>query len=155
MHETIPQRSVKMIDHNPKKGVPMSTSKQQGFQERINALLAPMLKQRLYVAFSTAVASPEEMFPHVADHLEYMNNLEAKGLLFGSGPFIHPDVLVGDGLTILQTKTFEDASILMENEPLIKLGLRTFDLRPWELREGKINVALSVSTSTFGLSSGE
>ena len=133
----------------------MSTSKQQDSQERIDAFLAPMLKQRLYVAFSTAVASAEEMFPHVADHLEYMNGLEAKGLLFGSGPFIQPGFLVGDGLTILQTKTIEEARTLMENEPLIKLGLREFDLRPWELREGRINVTLNASTSTFALSSGK
>ena len=144
-----------MIVHNSKKGIPMSASKQKDPQERINALLAPMLKQRLYVAFSTAVASAEDMFPHVADHLEYMNDLEAKGLLFGSGPFIQPGVLVGDGLTILQTKTIEEARILMENEPLIKLGLRKFDLHPWELREGSINVTLNASTSSFGLSSSE
>jgi len=133
----------------------MSRSKQQDPKQRIDALLTPMLKQRLYVAFSTAVASPEEMFPHVADHLEYMNDLEAKGLLFGSGPFLQPGVLVGDGLTILQTKTIEEAQTLMENEPLIKLGLRKFDLRPWELREGRINVTLNASTSSFALSSGE
>jgi hypothetical protein len=39
----------------------------------------------------------------------------------------------------------------MENEPLIKLGLRTFDLRPWELREGQIKVTLNLSTSSFTL----
>ena len=46
MHENIPQHSEKMIDHNPKEGIPMSTSKQQDSQKRINALLEPMLKQR-------------------------------------------------------------------------------------------------------------
>ena len=46
-------------------------------------------------------------------------------------------MLVGDGLTILQADTFEEARALMENEPLIRLGFR---LRPWELREGQILV---------------
>ena len=120
-------------------------------QNKIAALLAPMLKQRLFVAVSSARASADQMLPHVAEHLDYMNSLEAKGLLFASGPFIQPGVLVGDGLTILQTDTIEEARALMENEPLIKLGFRTFDLRPWEFREGQISVTLNVSKSAFSL----
>jgi uncharacterized protein len=120
-------------------------------QNKIAALLAPMLKQRLFVALSSARASADQMLPHVAEHLDYMNSLEAKGLLFASGPFIQPGVLVGDGLTILQTDTIEEARALMENEPLIKLGFRTFDLRPWEFREGQISVTLNVSKSAFSL----
>jgi uncharacterized protein YciI len=120
-------------------------------QNKIAALLAPMLKQRLFVALSTARASAEQMLPHVAEHLDYMSSLEAKGLLFASGPFIQPGLLVGDGLTILQTNTVEEARAFMENEPLIKLGLRTFDLRPWELREGQISVTLNISRSSFSL----
>jgi uncharacterized protein len=120
-------------------------------QDKIAALLAPMLKQRLFVALNRAQASAEEMLSHVTEHLEYMNSLEEKGVLFASGPFIQPGVLVGDGLTILQTETFEEARTFMENEPLIKLGFRTFDLRPWELREGRISVTLTVSKSGFSL----
>jgi hypothetical protein len=129
----------------------MSTSTQHTSPDHIAALLAAMLKQRLFVAVSTANATAEQILPHVADHLEYMNSLEAEGKLFGSGPFIQPGVLVGDGLTILQTDTIEEARALMENEPLIKLGLRTFDLRLWELREGQIKMTLNLSTSSFTL----
>ena len=120
--------------------------------EKIAALLEPMLKQRLFVALSTARASAEEMLPHVAEHLEYMNGLEARGLLFASGPFIESGVLVGDGLTILQTETIEEARSLMEAEPLVRLGMRTYDLRPWELREGRMTLTLSASTSRFTFS---
>jgi uncharacterized protein len=120
-------------------------------QNKIATLLAPMLKQRLFVALSTASASAEQMLPHAAEHLEYMNGLEERGVLFASGPFIQPGVLVGDGLTILQTHTFEEARALMEDEPLIRLGLRIFDLRPWELREGQISVTLNISKSNFSL----
>jgi uncharacterized protein len=120
-------------------------------QDKIATLLAPMLRQRLFVALSAAQVGVEQMLPHVPEHLEYMNSLEEKGLLFASGPFIQPDVLVGDGLTILQTETFEEARALMENEPLIKLRLRTFNLRPWELREGQISVTLNLSKSNFSL----
>jgi uncharacterized protein YciI len=69
--------------------------------DKIAELLKPMLKKRLFVALSKAVARPEQMLPFVAEHLEYMNQLENEGKLFASGPFIQEGVLVGDGLTIL------------------------------------------------------
>ena len=119
--------------------------------DKIAELLNPMLKKRLFVALSRAVARPEQMLPFVAEHLEYMNQLENEGKLFASGPFIQEGVLVGDGLTILQTTTLEEARALMSAEPLIKRGLREFDLRPWELREGRMMITLKSSTSSFRL----
>jgi len=119
--------------------------------EKIAELLKPMLKKRLFVALSKAIARPEDMLPFVADHLAYMDRLEDEGKLFASGPFIQQGVLVGDGLTILQTSTIEEAHELMQAEPLIQRGLREFDLRPWELREGRMTITLNVSTSGFRL----
>ena len=119
--------------------------------DQIAELLKPMLKKRLFVALSKAVARPEQMLPFVAKHLEYMNQLENEGKLFASGPFIQEGVLVGDGLTILQTGTREEAHALMLAEPLIQRGLREFDLRPWELREGRMTITLNSSTSSFRL----
>jgi uncharacterized protein len=119
--------------------------------DKITQLLKPMLKKRLFVALSKAVARPEEMLPFVAEHLEYMNQLENEGKLFASGPFIQDGVLVGDGLTILQTSTLEEAQALISAEPLIKRGLREFELRPWELREGRMTITLNSSTSSFRL----
>ena len=118
---------------------------------KIAELLEPMLKKRLFVALSKAVARPEQMLPFVAEHLEYMNQLENEGKLFASGPFIQDGALVGDGLTILQTSTLEEAHALMSAEPLIKRGLREFNLRPWELREGRMIITLNSSTSSFRL----
>jgi uncharacterized protein YciI len=123
----------------------------QAKDDKIAELLKPMLKKRLYVALSKAVAKPEQMSPFVAEHLHYMNQLENEGKLFASGPFIQEGVLVGDGLTILQAASLEEAHALMSAEPLIKLGLREFDLRPWELREGRVTITLNSSTSSFRL----
>jgi uncharacterized protein len=119
--------------------------------DKITQLLKPTLKKRLFVALSKAVARPEEMLPFVAEHLEYMNQLENEGKLFASGPFNQDGVLVGDGLTILQTSTLEEAQALISAEPLIKRGLREFELRPWELREGRMTITLNSSTSSFRL----
>jgi uncharacterized protein len=120
-------------------------------QNAVAELLAPMLRKTLLVALNRAVAPASEIAPFVADHLVYMNKLEADGLLWASGPFIEEGVLVGDGLTILSTSTIEQAENLMKQEPLIKRGLRKFELRKWELREGRMTVTLDASTSKYSL----
>jgi uncharacterized protein YciI len=115
------------------------------------ALLMQMLKKRLFVALSKAIASSAQMLPHIEEHLKYMNRMESAGNVFASGPFLQEGVLVGDGMTILQTDTIEEARMIMQAEPLIERGLRTFDLRPWELREGRMTINLNASTATFNL----
>lgn len=127
----------------------MTTSTDKNIAE----LLKPMLKKRLFVALSKAIAQPEEILPFVAEHLAYMNSLENEGKLFASGPFVQENVLVGDGMTIFQTGTIEEARTLMQAEPLIKRGMRIFDLRTWELREGRMTITLNASTSSFRLDS--
>jgi hypothetical protein len=119
--------------------------------ERVEELLALMLKKTLFVAISRVAAPASAIEPFVAEYLAYMNALEVDGLLWASGPFIEEGVLVGDGLTILSTNTIEGARRVMEEEPLIKRGLRSFELRKWELREGRIDISLRVSKSPFTL----
>jgi uncharacterized protein YciI len=126
-------------------------TKDNDTKDIVAELLAPMLKKTLFVAISRVAASASEIEPFVADHLTYMNALEADGRLWASGPFVQEGVRVGDGLTILATATIEEAQIAMEEEPLIKRRLRTFELRKWELREGRMTISLNASTSTYSL----
>jgi hypothetical protein len=42
-------------------------------------LLAPMIKKTLWAVLSTAKVSSAEVESHAAQHLHYMNGLEAKG----------------------------------------------------------------------------
>jgi|SRR5271170_4300529 len=114
-------------------------------------LLAPMLKKTLFVAISRVAAPPSAIEPFVAEQLAYMDGMEAQGRLWASSPFVEEGVLVGDGLMILSTSTIEEARQAMEEEPLIKRGLRTFELRKWELREGRMDISLRASVSRYSL----
>jgi uncharacterized protein YciI len=116
-----------------------------------SALLAPMVRKTLWVVLSKAKVPSSAMEPHAPDHLRYMNGLEAKGLLWGSGPFILPGVIVGDGLTIFNVAEERDVHRLMEEEPLTKLGLRTYTVHKWELREGNVVIDLFLSQSKVAL----
>jgi hypothetical protein len=39
----------------------------------------------------------------------------------------------------------------MENEPFIKRGLRRFELKVWELREGTVSIRTKLSETRFDL----
>ena len=116
-------------------------------EKRTAELLAPMIKRRLFVAIAHVNAEPAKIEPHVAEHLRWMDEQEARGNLWASGPFVQPGVTVGDGLTIFNTKDIEEARKLMEQEPLTKRALRTYEMHVWELREGTIRVNLHASSS--------
>jgi uncharacterized protein len=118
-------------------------------QQEIATLLQPMIKRSLWVVLSTATVSSPQMEPHAPEHLKYMNGLEVRGLLWASGPFVVPGVTVGDGLTIFNVPTEADVRQLMDAEPLTRLGMRKYQIHKWELREGRISIALLCSQSRF------
>jgi uncharacterized protein YciI len=110
------------------------------------------LKKHFYVVLMKAVASSAEMEPFVEKHLLYMLDIQNQGKLFASGPFFQEDVKVADGLAIFQTDTVEETRALIEAEPLTRRGLRNFEIRPWELREGRMTLTLNSSTSSYDFS---
>jgi uncharacterized protein len=114
-------------------------------------LIAPMLKQTLFVAISRVGALATAIQPFVAEHLTSLNALEAERRLWASGPFIEEGVPVGDGLTILSTTSIEEVRRAMEEESLIKRGLRTFELGTRELREERMDISLRASVSRYSL----
>lgn len=115
------------------------------------ALIQPMINKTLWVVLSAARVPSEQMEPHAPDHLKYMNDLEARGVLWASGPFVVPGVTVGDGLTIFNVHDEADVHRLMDAEPLTHLGMRSYQIRKWELREGKISIDILCSQSKFEL----
>jgi uncharacterized protein len=115
------------------------------------ALLAPMLKRTLWAVLSTPKVPSAAMEPHAPEHLRYMSALEEAGTLWASGPFVVPGVTVGAGLTIFNVTCEADVHRLMHEEPLTRLGMRTYEVHRWELREGRIAVGLTCSRSRFEL----
>lgn len=90
-------------------------------QNRISTLLQPMLRMKLYVAINNPLKPADEIPPYVPEHLEYMIELEKTGILFASGPFVEPGVLVGSGLTILRSNDIEQAKSYMDANHLLSV----------------------------------
>jgi uncharacterized protein YciI len=102
--------------------------------EQIADLLKPMLKKRLFVALSKAVAPAEQMLPYVAEHVRHMNRLEAQGFLFDFGPFVQEGRADGRW-PYHPANRHEQARELMDADPSTAGGFRQYEPRPWELRE--------------------
>jgi hypothetical protein len=115
--------------------------------KEIQELIAPNLRQRLWVAFSYPTAPEEEIIPHIPEHLRYMAANEEK--IFISGPFIREGHLVGEGMTLILAEREVEAAEFMRNEPFVKRGLRRFELKLWEMREGTLTIRTQLSTSSF------
>jgi hypothetical protein len=61
--------------------------------------------------------------------------------------------LVGhdDALSIAAPPPQRSRYALMDREPLTRLGIRTYGLYPWDLREGRMTIQLDASTSSLWL----
>jgi uncharacterized protein YciI len=119
-------------------------------EEEISELIAPNIRKRLFVALSYPAASQEKMLPYVPEHLRYMEAHEDK--IFLSGPFVVEGQLVGEGLTILRVESVDKAHAFMEAEPLIKHGVRRYELKLWEIREGSLSFVAKLSHAKLFLS---
>ncbi|WP_116139263.1 YciI family protein [Trinickia diaoshuihuensis] len=115
----------------------------------IEQLIEPNLRKRLYVAFSYPVAPIDEIVPYIPEHLRYMMEFEDR--IFLSGPFITEGKLVGEGMTVLLADSEEQAAQFMRNEPFIRRGLRRFEIKLWELREGTLTLKTKLSQTRFDI----
>ena len=121
-------------------------------QEKANALQARMLQKRFYVVLTTAVKPMSELAPLLPEHLEYMIDLEKRGILFASGPFLASEqVAPGSGMTILRASSLEEAKATAEQDPFAASGLRTFEIREWQLNEGSYTLTIHYSDGSYSL----
>ena len=101
------------------------------------------------------VSRPREGFdaaPLLAAHLDFMIDLEKKGLLFLSGPMTARDGKFGAyGLTVLNVGTIEQAEKIWADEPFNRSGQRDVEYFVWRLMEGRLSLSLDLSDRRFGL----
>jgi uncharacterized protein YciI len=79
----------------------------------------------------------------LVDHLLFLERLELEGVLFASGP-LDVDEWRGDGLSVIRADSTEHAASLMSEEPFAKAGLRTNEVRAWQLNEGQVQVTIDL-----------
>ncbi|HXX04160.1 MAG TPA: YciI family protein, partial [Xanthobacteraceae bacterium] len=83
---------------------------------------------------------------HLPAHLEYMIELEKRGVLFASGPLADgAGPPSGAGLTILRAANAGEARALAEADPFVIQGLRSYELKEWTVMEGAFGLRVNLS----------
>ena len=117
-------------------------------QIKIAELLKEMLRLKLFVIFSQGKGL--DVTPYLADHLQYMIDLEREGKLFASGPLGDPSK--ADGMTIVRAADDEEARQIALKDPFVIHGIRTFKIMPWTVMEGSLSVTVNFSDQTAKIS---
>ncbi|HSH22010.1 MAG TPA: YciI family protein [Candidatus Caenarcaniphilales bacterium] len=124
----------------------------------VRTTLERLLRKRLYVLMLRPIRPLDEDLAEqtaalLPAHFEWLFEQERQGRIFAAGPFLGEDEqsYTGEGMFIVRAGSLEEARELARGEPIIAHGLRTAEVRPWELNEGAISVRLSYSDGSFSI----
>ncbi len=88
----------------------------------------------------------------LAEHVEFLRGLERAGTMFMGGPFRAADYdWDGSGMIIVRASSLVAARELAEEDPLFLHGLRTYDVRGWQLNESRLSLSVDLDSNVVGL----
>jgi uncharacterized protein YciI len=108
-----------------------------------------LLAKPLYVILTTPTGGLDALAQHLAEHLAYQKDLEARGITFAAGPFANDDETAwsGEGMIIVRAASVEEATAIAQADPMHRRGVRRFRVRPWLLNEGSYTLTVRYSHS--------
>lgn len=101
---------------------------------------------QLYVVLSRAT-DLHAVKANLAAHRDYLRQLEDDDTLFAAGPLWTSDEehFEGDGLLVYRAKNVDKARLIADSDPMHSSGARTFEIMPWMLNDGTLNIRVSLS----------
>lgn len=122
------------------------------YTEPVKALHEKMLRKRLWVVITKAIAPPEELSKHLEAHLQHQIRLEKAGIMFGAGPLSNPDgSATGTGMIVIRAESEAEARRIADEDPFHAKGLRAYTLQQWSLNEGRVTVTIDFSDQSYRL----
>ncbi len=116
----------------------------------VEAIKSKMLQKSYYLMFRN-VLDGSRVPDLMLDHYRWLINLEKQGKVFASGPMFDKDGEKSAGVTVFSTETWEEAEALAAEDPFCASGAMEFSLKRWQINEGRINIAIDFSDSTFSI----
>jgi uncharacterized protein len=117
------------------------------------ALRDKMLRKRLWIVITKAVAPSEELSKVLEAHLQHQIRLEKEGIMFGAGPLSNPDGSpTGTGMIIIRADSEADARRIADQDPFHSSGMRTYTLQQWSLNEGRVTITVDFSDQSYKFS---
>lgn len=107
------------------------------------------LAKLLYVITSTAIKDLESVNQFLPVHFEYLHSLETERILFGAGPLFSQDgeYFAGNGMIIIRAESVAAAKAIADRDPLHQNQVRKYQIQPWLLNEGAIDISISYSNA--------
>ncbi|MCW2997857.1 MAG: glyoxalase/bleomycin resistance protein/dioxygenase [Solirubrobacterales bacterium] len=109
---------------------------------QLGAALAKMARPTLYACVSQVgpVPRPSPQIDVILDHLAWITELEAQGLVYAAGPFVTPEQsMQGDGLLIIRASSEAEARAIFAQDPIHQGGYREAHVFGWQLHQGRLN----------------
>jgi uncharacterized protein YciI len=131
---------------------PLTDDRRAALRARFSDQRARMLKLKFYAITWTTQPhqTPDENIATLPDHIDYLLDLERRGILFASGPMHEADgTRTKYGMSVVRAASWDDAVAIAENEPFVKRGLRSYQILVWELNEGSISLEVLLGVGEF------
>lgn len=118
----------------------------------VKAQLAGMLNKSFYVSLRRP-ADLSRLDSLLQAHLDWAVQAERRGELFMSGPFMAEGAKPGTqgGMMILRADSEAAAWRIIEQDPFIKQGVFTAEVKRWVLMEGSMTVSVRFSDQSYQL----
>lgn len=114
------------------------------------AMMAKMLGMPLFVAFRLP-ADLSGFSNNLAAHLKWAAQCEQRGELFASGPFVAKGGVPGalGGMSIFRANSEAEVRRIMADDPFIRAGVYTAEIKKWVLMEGGVTLSLRFSDQSY------
>jgi len=92
---------------------------------------------------------PAQLRPRLAEHKKWVAGQESEGRIFVAGPLLDEDYQsFGKGVLVVRARSLAEARQIFDSDPMHELGLRTYQLWPWQINEGSFQLRVSLSDGT-------
>ena len=88
----------------------------------------------------------------LAEHVTWLRAIERDGVMFMGGPFRAADYeWDGSGMIAVRAASLTEAQAISAQDPLFVAGLRTYEVRGWQLNEGRIVLTVDLDANRVGI----
>lgn len=111
------------------------------------------LRLQTFIVTSKAQKPLSEVQQHLEAHMHYIAKLEVTGQLLMAGPLCNEDGATwnGDGQLVYVVSDMAEARALASEDPLHTSGSRSYNIRPWIVNVGSMQLSLRFSTRTLNI----
>lgn len=110
--------------------------------------MAQSLRLRFWAVRAVLIGTRKAMEENLDGHFDFIRKHGEAGRIFASGPLLGEDgSQVGEGLLIFRGESKAEIQALFEEDPLNTKGIRSYEIREWQVNVGLIKVSVDIYRS--------